>query len=303
MPPLPGFLDNPLVTREDVVRAAEALLRPLTPHFSPSKARVKIPHATATHFDETAAQLEGFARPLWVVGALLMSGGQFDRQLIQPWIDGFEAGTDPDHPEYWGPIADYDQRMVEAEMVSFTLLAAPREELWNRFSPRTRRNVIDWLLAFNQRQVWPSNWLWFRVFANLALLKGCEIDNSDIRRALASDLKILDTFYLADGWSGDGKWRPGEDDDSDWKAFQETGRAGTTHSSRNACYYSGSFAIQFSQLLYVRFASDLDPTRAERYRQQARDFGAGFWRFFDSSGEPQTCSVPSQDVSLAKLIP
>ncbi|KAH6689797.1 hypothetical protein F5X68DRAFT_167385 [Plectosphaerella plurivora] len=284
MPPLPGFSDNPLVTRDDVVRAAEAILRPLTPHFSPAKALVKIPYATGAHFDETAAQLEGFARPLWVIGALLMSGEAFDRQLVQQWIDGFEAGTDPNHPEYWGPLGDHDQRMVEAEMVSFSLLAAPREELWGKFNPRTQRNVTDWLLAFNSRSVWPSNWLWFRVFANLALIKVCNVDNPDVRRTFASDLDTLDTFYLTDGWSGDGKWRPSKDDDLEWQILTNTGRVGNIHSSRNACYYSGSFAIQFSQLLYIRFASDLDPVRAEKYRQQARDFGAGFWRYFDSSG-------------------
>jgi hypothetical protein len=45
-----------------------------------------------------------------------------------------------------------------------------------------------------------------------------------------------------------------------------------------------SFAFQFSQLLYVRFASDIDPERAERYCQQARKFGEGFWRYFNEQG-------------------
>lgn len=287
MPPLPGFSDNPFVTRDDAVRAAEALIRPLAKYASPGKARIRIPHATGAHFDETAAQLEGFGRPLWAVGALLMSDAPFDRDLIQLWIDGFEAGTDPEHPEYWGALTDHDQRMVEAEMISFSLLAAPRRDLWERFSPRIQRNVTAWLLGFNDLKVHPSNWLWFRVFANLALIKACEVDTSDIRRILTSDLETLDTFYLTDGWSGDGKWRSSDRDEQEWKTFQETGRANTLHDSRNACYYSGSFAIQFSQLLYVRFASDLDPARAERYRHQARDFGAGFWRYFDSSGEPR----------------
>lgn len=53
---------------------------------------------------------------------------------------------------------------------------------------------------------------------------------------------------------------------------------------RQADYYSGSFAIQFSQLLYTRFAGDLDPERCEKYRAQAREFGKGFWRYFDQDG-------------------
>merc|ERR1712000_694818 len=72
MPPLHGFSDNSFRTRDDVVHAAGALLKPLAKYFSPGKARIRVPYATGTHFDETAAQLEGFARPLWAIGSLLM---------------------------------------------------------------------------------------------------------------------------------------------------------------------------------------------------------------------------------------
>ncbi|KAF9874258.1 hypothetical protein CkaCkLH20_08241 [Colletotrichum karsti] len=283
MPPLSGFSDNPLETREDVVCATEAFLRPLLQYFSPAKARVKIPVATGTHFDETAAQLEGFARPLWAVGALLMSGDP-NWDLIQPWIDGFEAGTDPEHPEYWGEIQDYDQRMVEAEMISFALLAAPRHLLWDRFRPDTQRNLIKWLSGLNSKLIHRANWLWFRVFANLALSRVCEVDTSEVQHQIQADLEVLDTFYIDDGWSSDGLWRSAELDDEEYQIYQKTGRANALPSGRNACFYSGSFAIQFSQLLYIRFAGDQDQARTEKYRQQARDFGAGFWRFFDSAG-------------------
>lgn len=49
-------------------------------------------------------------------------------------------------------------------------------------------------------------------------------------------------------------------------------------------YYSGSFAIQFSQLLYAKYAGNLDPDRVARYQQQAREFGSDFWRYFDKNG-------------------
>lgn len=42
-----------------------------------------------------------------------------------PWRDGFIAGTDPSHEEYWGAVSDIDQRMVEAEVVAYALLLAP----------------------------------------------------------------------------------------------------------------------------------------------------------------------------------
>ncbi|CAH0040202.1 unnamed protein product [Clonostachys rhizophaga] len=284
MPPLAGFSDNPFRTRGDVLVAVKALLRPLLPYFSPGCARICIPIATGTHFDETAAQLEGYARPLWVVAALLLSGDEPDWDLIQPWIKGIEIGTNPEHPEFWGHIRDYDQKMVECEMISFLLLAAPKERLWGRLDPKIHRNIIAWLSDIQVRAMPAANWLWFRVFVNLALLKTCGVDTPTVRESLQSDLEMLDTFYVADGWSGDGLWRSAELDEKEWEIYKQTGRANALPNSRNMCYYSGSFAIQFSQLLYIRFAGDLDPERTERYRQQARDFGAGFWRYFDSQG-------------------
>ncbi|KAF6823848.1 hypothetical protein CPLU01_11157 [Colletotrichum plurivorum] len=283
MPPLSGFSDNSFESRDDVVRATEALLRPLLQYFSPGRARVKIPVATGTHFDETAAQLEGFARPLWAVGALLMSGSP-DCDLIQPWLDGFEAGVDPNHPEYWGAVEDYDQRMVETEMISFALLAAPPHVLWEKFSPKTQQNLISWLSRLNTKEIHLANWLWFRVFASLALSRVCGVDNTETESQVEADLNTLDTFYITDGWSSDGRWRSPESDDEEHESYKRTGRANAVPKGRNACFYSGSFAIQFSQLLYVRFAADRDPLRTKRYRQQAREFGACFWRFFDSEG-------------------
>ncbi|KAJ4264421.1 hypothetical protein NW762_005621 [Fusarium torreyae] len=283
MPPLSGFSDNDLKSRDDVIRAVEALLQPLIPYMSPNKGRVKLPYATGTHFDETAAQLEGFARPLWAIGALLM-GRSSNLELIQPWLDGLEAGTDPDDIDYWGPIKSFDQRMVEAEMISFTLLTSPRELLWEKLSGKSQQNLINWLLGMHDKGMPPANWRWFRVFANLALLKVCGIDTHAVRQHLKNDLECLDRFYITDGWSSDGFWRTQEADDKEFEAFQNTGKTSTSTESRNACFYSGSFAIQFSQLLYIKFAGDLDPERTERYKQQARDFGRGFSRFFDSTG-------------------
>jgi hypothetical protein len=97
MPPLHGFSDNPFCTREDIVTAVYALLTPLIPYQSPRGARIHLPVGTGAHFDEKAAQLEGFARPLWAIGALLASHDKntpIDERL-QGWIRGMAAGADP----------------------------------------------------------------------------------------------------------------------------------------------------------------------------------------------------------------
>jgi len=292
MPPLNGFSDNPLQTRDDLISASIALLTPLLPHFSPEKGRIRIPVTSGAHFDEGAAQLEGFARPLWSVGALLSCAAtgvqnadlaEQIRSVTEPWISGYAVGTDRDHPEYWGSVGQGDQRMVEAEIIAFALLSAP-DRLFHGQDERTRQNITSWLRGMNGKTMPDNNWRWFRVFANLALVRVCGVPFDDIKAEMDADLALLDSFYLDNGWSSDGPWLTAEDMARAEAAFDEIRRRDRIRPGRQADYYSGSFAIQFSQLLFTRFAADLYPERTGRYYQQARDFGASFWQYFDAEG-------------------
>lgn len=49
-------------------------------------------------------------------------------------------------------------------------------------------------------------------------------------------------------------------------------------------YYSGSFAIQYLQLLYSKLASDTDPERAEEFRNRARQYALDFVHYADPEG-------------------
>ncbi|KAL2127421.1 hypothetical protein VTI74DRAFT_10758 [Chaetomium olivicolor] len=265
MPPLPGFSDNPFQTRADLVRAATALLKPLEQYRSPGKSRIRLATATGAGFSETAAQLEGYARSLWVVPSLLLrQSGTDDADAgldLTAWLDGLETGTNPASPEYWGDVGDWDQRMVEMESIAFALLTAPE-----RFVPReplARDRLAAWLRQVNNRRMPENNWRWFRVFVNLALVKALGMPMQDVRGVMERDLAVLDSFYLGEGWSSDGLW--GDE-------------------RKQADYYSGSFALQFAQMLYFRLSGGFDRERADRYRVQAGQFASGFWRYFDVNG-------------------
>ena len=116
--PLAG---NPLKSRDDFGKACIDLLNPLLPLLSPASSRVKVGE-TGTRFDETAAQVEGFARPLWAVAALVAGG--FEWEGTAKFVEGLKTGTDPEHEEYWGAALDIDQRMVEMCPLGFTLAVA-----------------------------------------------------------------------------------------------------------------------------------------------------------------------------------
>jgi hypothetical protein len=262
MPPLHGFNDNPFETRSDLVRAAVALLSGLNQYRSKDKARIKIPVATAAGFDETAAQLEGFARPLWVV-PFLLNESLGSTVGLESWIQGLIVGTDPKSLEYWGDLCDFDQRMVEMESIAFTLLARP-DSIIGTLDDGAKTNLSKWLRQINNHKMPQNNWLWFRVFVNLALVRVLGVPRDELQGQINEDLKTLDSFQLGEGWSSDGLW--GDE-------------------RKQADYYSGSFAIQFAQLLYIRLAGDEDKTRTEKYRQSAREFGASYWRYFDKDGK------------------
>ncbi|KAI0547656.1 hypothetical protein F4679DRAFT_574682 [Xylaria curta] len=269
MPALEGFSDNTFESYDDLIKATVAILRPLERYKSVGKARIKIATATGAGFSETAAQLEGFARPLWAVAELLNLKVQNPTALpdlqeldIESWITGLKNGVDPASPEYWGDVSDSDQRMVEMESIAYALLVSPSHFSFSE-DQVARSNLVNWLRQINGRQMPLNNWRWFRVFVNLALVKSLGIPLEEVRHNIDDDLEALDSFYQEDGWSSDGPW--GE-------------------ARRQADYYSGSFAIQFAQLLYIRFASDIDPTRADKYGLQAKSFASSFFRYFDSDG-------------------
>lgn len=101
---------------------------------------------------------------------------------------------------------------------------------------------------------------------------------------MENDLCILDSFYISHGWSSDGIWLSEEGAAQEERDMLESGRRDLVGLGRQADYYSGSFAIQYSQLLYCRFAADIDPKRVEIFRERARQFGTTIWRYFDEDG-------------------
>ncbi|KAE8136435.1 hypothetical protein BDV38DRAFT_293850 [Aspergillus pseudotamarii] len=276
MPPLHGFSDNPFRDKNDVVVATKALVQALEPYFSPGRARVQLPIYSGAHFDEAAADLEGFARPIWAIAAASTESSNTADPTLKEYaerlVSGLVNGVDPAHPEYWGAIDDWDQRMVEAEAISFALLLAPTT-FYQPLSAHNRGHLVKWLSGLNGKVMPKNNWRWFRIFANLALHRVCGIPYENVKESIQEDFHLLDTFQLGNGWAADGPWR-------------KDATEGEEAYGRQADYYSGSFAIQFSQLLYTIFAADLDPERVSRYIHQAREFANQFWRYFDKDGAP-----------------
>lgn len=239
---------HPLRTRENVVAAMHRLLAPLDAYRSDGCARVRLGPIGAI-FDHGAAELEGFARPLWALAAA-HAGGEVGIDW-QPYRTGLDNGTNPDHPEYWGDLNHVDQRLVELAALGFALMVA-KDALWEPLPEDAKGRVRDYLLRATTRKFSPNNWMFFRLLIDAGLRAtgaGPAPESGDHERA------ALDALYLGEGWYRDG---PGNRVD----------------------HYIG-FAFHVYGLLLQRYATETDKGD---HLARARLFAPQFARWFDDEG-------------------
>lgn len=240
---------NPLRTRADVERALRDSFAPLRPYFSEGGARVRL-SATAAHFDRAAAELEGFARPLWGLAPLAAGGAELDCWDL--YRRGLANGCDPEHPEYWGQVNSTDQRMVELAAIGFTMRLVP-ELIWEPLDERAKQNVAAYLLHARTFEYANNNWKFFRILVDLGLERcGVAFD----RTLTEQYLDELDGFYLGEGWYRDGI-------------------------NRRIDHYI-PFAMHFYGLIYAVLSGD--ETRSAVYRDRAREFAPQIASWFDEDG-------------------
>lgn len=237
--------------RDEMLAYATELAGALPPYARAGGARIRL-GVNIAHHDDTAADLEGYARPLWGLAPLAAGGGAFAHWDV--WARGLAAGTDPRHPGYWGAPEGVDQRTVESAALGFALALAP-ERLWDPLSGAEKDRAGAWLARFLGARTPDNNWNFFPVMVSLGLDRVGYAHDRDARHAR---LDRLETYALADGWYGDG---PTEQRD----------------------YYI-PWAMHFYGLIYAALAGGQDPARAARFRERAAEFAPGFRHWFAGDG-------------------
>ncbi|MBU3113310.1 DUF2264 domain-containing protein [Clostridium lacusfryxellense] len=247
----PIISNNPLKSKSDLALAVKQLCDPLKPFFSENGAFLDLGN-TFSRCNEKTAMMEAFARPLWGLAPLLAGGGDWDNWDV--YLKGIRSGTDPQNDEYWGDIGDCDQKMVELATIALTLLITP-DKLWGQLSQKEKDNLASWIGQTNKRETVDTNWLFFRVLVNIALLKvGVEYD-ADM---LEKDLNRLDEFYLSSGWYKDGD-------------------------TEQMDYYI-PFAFHFYSLIYAKVMENDDPVRSKIFKERATLFAKDFIYWFAENG-------------------
>lgn len=243
--------DRRLETKEDLQDAFKATFEPLLPAFSSGGARVRVEQGGA-HFDDAAADLEGFARPLWGIVPFVAGGGKFEHWDL--YHRGLTNGTDPDHPEYWGNVGDRDQRQVELAAIGFAMALIP-EHFWEPLSDKGKENLVRYLRHGRDKDYPVCNWRFFRVLVDLGLKKvGAQYD----AKMTEVYLDDVDSYYLGEGYYGDGVEKYKMD-------------------------YYNPWAFHFYGLIYAKVCPE-DSDRQKRYRERTRVFAEQFQHWFADDG-------------------
>ncbi len=241
---------NPLKTRDDVAKAVLDLFKPLLAYFSEGGARVRL-SATGAHFDRAAADLEGFARPLW--GIVPLAAGGYDFPHWELYRRGLANGTDPNHPEYWGDVSRTDQRQVELAAIGFAIAMVP-QFIWEPLSDAQKATVAAYLISARSKEFVDNNWKFFRVLIDLGLTRaGVDFDRSLTEQYLDE----VEAFRLGEGWYRDGP-------------------------VKRADHYV-PFALHFYALIYSVIAKE-DTKRAAAYRERAHVFAKDIRHWFGPDG-------------------
>lgn len=243
---------NPLKTRQDMVRAAVQMMEPLVSCLTPGKARMIVGEGSA-HYAEDVAGMEGFSRVLWALIPMLMGHCPEAEPFWKLWREGIEHGTDPENQEYWGNIGDYDQRMVEMAALGVGLCFLP-DRFRRDFAPEALEHLYAWLNQINCYDMPKNNWRFFRILVNTGFLKmGWRVDADRLRE----DLDMMESHYVGDGWYFD---YPTKRD-----------------------YYT-LWGFHYYSLLYAAAMKTEDPERCRRFEERAKKIAPRFACWFDREG-------------------
>lgn len=247
-------------TRKHWEEAFYVMMKGIIDSASPGGARQRIP-GQRSHHGLLADELEGFSRSFIMAGPWLYQSktGKYvykneEVNVAAFYRRGLLAGTDPNHPEYWGDIVDYAQHLCECAALSWSLYLS-KQHIWDRFTEAEKKQVADYLFQCTKVKYHENNWLLFNVITNTVLKKlGMPYSQEQIDR----NLEACNHMYIGEGWYRDG--------------------------DVNRIDYYNAWAFHYYYLLWVILDGDSKTELAEVFKQRVREFARNFRYFFAADG-------------------
>lgn len=247
-------------TRVEMADSLLSLIRPLKQHLSSGKGFLNLSQ-TGVHYGSRTARMEGFARILWGLGPLFSQSSSYEAKEIQneaaEWkeivLEGIAAGTDPEHEEYWGDMADFDQRIVEA--TALVVMFCLNKEMWQELPEAVRPHVYQWLNQMNHCEMPRNNWRFFRILTNMTFRL---LNLPYSKERVKEDKELIESSYVGGGWYVDG-------------------------GSDKMDYYI-AFAFHFYGQIYASFMKELDPVWSAVLMERREVFFRDFIYMFGNDG-------------------
>lgn len=237
-------------TKDDYANLLNQLLNPLEKYYSEGKSQLHLGTMGVSYSEKTVG-FEGFARVLWGLVPLLAGGGS--SKLSEQYIEGIRNGINPEHMEYWGKGANYNQIFVEMAPLAIGILIAP-EYFLEPLNSIEKKRLANWFDEINHYKIPKNNWQFFLVFANLARQQmGYSINQEKVDNAF----DIIERSYIGDGWYSDGVG--------------------------NQRDYYVAFAMHFYGLIYAKIMPK--EKRSNEYKNRAALFAKDYIYYFAKRGD------------------
>ncbi len=247
-------------TREHIEESFFILMKGIVDSASKDGARQRI-LGPRSHHGLLADEMEGFSRSFIMGGPWLASSdsssfthGGRTVDVAEFYKCGILAGTDPNHPEYWGDIVDFAQHLVECASLAWSLYLS-KEKIWDTFTDAEKKQVADYLFQCTKVKYHQNNWLLFNVITN-AVLKKLGMPYS--QEQIDANIKACDHMYLGAGWYRDGKI--------------------------NRIDYYSAWAFHYYYLIWTILDGDSKPDIAQMHKARANEFVNTFQYFFSADG-------------------
>lgn len=242
--------------------AARRLLEPLAALMVPGQASLPLAGEASEYGGPQADRLESLVRPLMLAAHWLqLPPDPADAELharVAAWCrQAIVIGSDPAHPQYFGPDANYHQLHVEIGLLCIGLQLAPAA-LWDPLSEAEKDQFATWLGTARGNGIVNNN----HYFMGIHILEFL----GDKGYGRPADRIVIDEFFRR-------------------MEFMHRGGGWFEDGVNQAFDHYNAFAFHFYGLMWTRLYGRLEPARAARWRDWARQFVADYQHFFAASGE------------------
>lgn len=192
-------------SRAELAKYADDILAGVLPHATDGKGQIRLPGAYS-NFGPDIDGLEGFTRTFMTAGFKVAGDGGHDPHgYLQHYAQGLDAGSNPDAPDQWVPLAEHTQTRVEAATLSL-MLDITRPWLWDQLDSDVQQRVIGYLAPAATQDLYyaHNNWVWFRIITNTFLRS---VGGPCNEQSILVDLAQHDLFCRENGWICDGEKR------------------------------------------------------------------------------------------------